>query len=173
MWDRIKSSLKYISQWSGKGVSLLTLIMALLMFTNAILSNVFQINFIALQESTTWLHAAVFMLGAAYTLQSNEHVRVDIFYRQYSAKTQAIVDIAGTLLFLFPVSLFILISSWRYVSLSWKLGEASAEVGGLPALYLLKSLVIVMPILLLIEGCHQIMNNIEKFQQAKHEESVS
>jgi TRAP-type mannitol/chloroaromatic compound transport system permease small subunit len=172
MWSNIKSLLGGISRVAGKSVSYCTLLMVLGMFTSTLLSkissltghNLAGISLIALQESVTWLHAAVFMLGAAYTLQQNEHVRVDIFYNRFSQKTKAIIDIVGTLIFLLPVSVFILISSWRYVALSWKLGEASAEAGGLPGVYLLKTLVIVMPLLLIIEGLHQLMEKIDQLR---------
>ncbi len=146
-----------IAIWSGKGVSFLTLLMVGLMFLSTMLSNLFRVNAIALQESATWLHAIVFMLGAAYTLQKDEHVRVDIFYRRWSLKKQAIVNSVGTLFFLLPTCVFIIYSSWPYVTLSWRLSEASAEVGGLPGLYLLKTIILVMPILLIIEGLHQLM----------------
>ena len=167
MWESIRKSLQAVGQWSGKGVSFLTLLMVFGMLTNALLSNLFSINFIALQESTTWLHATVFMLGAAYTLQHNEHVRVDIFYQRSSKKTQAWIDIAGTLIFLFPVCIFIFVSSLSYVKLSWRLSEASQEVGGLPAIYLLKTLVLIMPILLIIEGLHQILLKADVIKTTK------
>ncbi|WP_144392629.1 TRAP transporter small permease subunit [Pleionea sediminis] len=163
MWASVKGVLSLIGRSAGKGISFLTLIMVVTMFVSTMLSNFFNTNFIALQESVTWMHAAVFMIGAAYTLQHNEHVRVDIFYQRFSSRTQATVDILGTLIFLLPVSIFILVSSWKYVSLSWKLSEASAEAGGLPGVYLLKTLVLVMPILLIIEGLHQLMINGEKW----------
>lgn len=175
MWSTTKALLASVSRFSGKGISYLTLLMVLGMFASTLLSkissitghNLSGISLIALQESVTWLHAAVFMLGAAYTLQQNEHVRVDIFYHRFSQKTQAIIDIVGTLIFLLPVSIFIFFSSWRYVSLSWKLGEASAEAGGLPGVYLLKTLVLVMPVLLIIEGLHQLMVKIDVLRAEK------
>lgn len=162
MLQLVRKILRQCSEYSGKFIAFATALMVLIMFTSTMLSQLLNINFIALQESVTWLHAAVFMLGAAYTLQHNEHVRVDIFYHRFSHKTQAIIDILGTLLFLFPLCIFILYSSWGFVDISWRLNESSAEAGGLPAVYLLKSLILVMPVLLMIEGLHQILCNIEK-----------
>ena len=103
MWNLFKTAVAKTGYYAGVGVSFMTLAMVLLMFTSAALSNLFSINFIALQESSTWIHAMVFMLGAAYTLQQNEHVRVDIFYQKYSARTRAWVDLVGTLVFLMPL----------------------------------------------------------------------
>ncbi|NVJ59157.1 MAG: TRAP transporter small permease subunit [Gammaproteobacteria bacterium] len=158
----VRKILASCANYTGKFIAFATALMVFIMFTSTLLSQLFSINFIALQESVTWLHAAVFMLGAAYTLQHNEHVRVDIFYHRFSNKTQAIIDIVGTILFLFPLCIFILYSSWGFVEVSWKLKEASAEAGGLPAVYLMKSLILIMPVLLIVEGVHQIVCNIEK-----------
>lgn len=88
-----------------------------------------------------YLHAAVFMLGCAHTLKADEHVRVDIFYRNWSAKTRAMIDLAGALLLLLPVNIFIFFMSWDYVATSWRLLEDSPEAGGLPLVFLLKSLI--------------------------------
>lgn len=172
-WAQVKRGLSWISRFSGKGIAYLTLLMVIAMFGSTLMSNLFNVNFIWLQESVTWIHAAVFMLGAAYTLQHNEHVRVDIFYHRFSARTQATIDIVGTLLFLLPVSVFILVTSWNYVMRSWQLAEASAEAGGLPAVYLLKTLTVVMPILLIIEGLHQLMINIDKWRASPHQPGIN
>jgi len=105
-----------------------------------------------MQESVLYLHATVFMLGAAYTLKHDQHVRVDLFYRRIGPRGRAWVDLAGTLLLLVPVCLFILDSSWDYVREAWAIREASPEAGGLPGVYLLKSLIPAMAVLLLIQG---------------------
>ncbi|WMS86154.1 TRAP transporter small permease subunit [Pleionea litopenaei] len=168
MWLLFRRGLASIAVGCGHGVSFLTIAMVAVMFTSTLMSQLFNINFIALQESVTWLHAAVFMLGAAYTLQRNEHVRVDIFYSKFSPRTQAIVDILGTLLFLFPMCGFILYSSISFVELSWRLSEGSAEAGGLPGVFLLKTLIWVMPVLIMIEGLNQILRNIDQWRHSSN-----
>jgi TRAP-type mannitol/chloroaromatic compound transport system permease small subunit len=107
---------------------------------------------IALQESITYLHAMVFMLGAAYTLQRNEHVRVDIFYQRFSERRKALVDVAGTLLFLIPCCFFIFWVSLDYVAAAWSIHEGSREAGGLPAVFLLKTLIPITAVLLGLQG---------------------
>jgi TRAP-type mannitol/chloroaromatic compound transport system permease small subunit len=107
-----------------------------------------------LQESVTWMHAAVFMLGGAYTLQRDEHVRVDIFYRGMSPARRAWVDILGIVIFLFPLCGFIIYESYDYVTASWAIHERSRDAGGLPYPFvsLLKSILVVMPILVALQG---------------------
>ena len=133
----------------GKTAAWLTLVMVLLTFAIVILRYGFSLGWIWLQESLTYLHVTVFMVVAAWTLQQDGHVRVDIFYSKMSEHSRAMVDLLGTLLFLVPFCLFILVTAWPYVGSSWKLLEASREAGGLPLVFLLKSLILIMPVLLL------------------------
>ena len=120
----------------------------------------FDIGSIALQELTTYLHATVFMLGISYTLKHDEHVRVDIFYRNFSEKSQAIVNVIGGLMFIFPMSIFIGWSSWDYVLASWSIMETSTENNGLPFIYLLKTVMLIMPFLLAIQGLITVAKNL-------------
>ena len=120
----------------------------------------FDIGSIALQELTTYLHSTVFMLGISYTLKHDEHVRVDIFYRNFSEKKQAIVNVIGGLMFIFPMSIFIGWSSWDYVLASWSIMETSTENNGLPFIYLLKTVMLIMPFLLAIQGLITVAKNL-------------
>jgi TRAP-type mannitol/chloroaromatic compound transport system permease small subunit len=119
-----------------------------------VLRYVFDTGFIWLQESVTWMHAVVFMMGAASTLQRDEHVRVDVFYRELDARRKAIIDIAGVVIFLLPLCLFLVWVAWDFVAASWKIREASRESGGLPypMVPLLKSVLILMPVTLGLQG---------------------
>ena len=112
----------------------------------------FEIGSVALQELTTYLHSIIFMLGISYTLKHDGHVRVDIFYRNFSEKRQALVNVIGGLMFIFPISIFIGWSSWEYVLASWSIMETSTENNGLPFTYLLKTVMLIMPFLLAIQG---------------------
>ena len=115
---------------------------------------------IALQEIMTYLHTSLFMLGAAYTLKHDGHVRVDVFYQYMSATKKCWVNILGTVFLLFPTCLFVLIICFPYVSSSWAIGEHSIESSGLPWLFLLKSLLLVQPVLLMIQGLAEILRNV-------------
>ena len=151
--DRFAEATRRIIAW-------LTLCMVLITFSVVILRYLFQSGSIALQESVSYLHACVFMLGAAYTLKHDGHVRVDILYQRYSARTRAWIDLLGTLLLLFPVCLFILFSSLEYVTASWSIQEGSREAGGLDGVFLLKTTIPVMAVLLLLQGCSIILHKV-------------
>jgi TRAP-type mannitol/chloroaromatic compound transport system permease small subunit len=108
----------------------------------------------------TYLHATVFMLGAAYTLKHDGHVRVDIIYQKLSPYARAWIDLLGTLLLLFPVCLYMLYTSMGYVSAAWAIREGSREAGGLDGVYLLKTAIPVMAVLLLLQGCSLLLRNL-------------
>jgi TRAP-type mannitol/chloroaromatic compound transport system permease small subunit len=151
---------------TGKVVAWLTLVMVLLTFAIVVLRYGFNLGWIWMQESVTYMHAMVFMLAAAWTLQDEGHVRVDIFYRDRSAKHQAWVNFAGTIVFLIPVCVFLVLIGWDYVSSSWRLFEGSREAGGLPLVYLLKSLIILLPALLLVQAVPNLFKSLKVIRNA-------
>ncbi len=128
-----------------------SLLMVILMVLVVVLRYFFGIGNIALQESITYLHAALFTLAAAYTLALDEHVRVDVFYQHFSPRRKALVNVLGTLLLLMPVSLAILLLSWDYVLRSWA-GLENSDNGGLPLVFVLKTLLLVLPVMLILQG---------------------
>lgn len=150
--QNIINKLEQTSELSGRYLAWLTLFIVVVTFIVVVLRYVFDIGSIAMQESISYMHAFVFMLGAAYTLKHDSHVRVDIFYRKMNPKNKALVDLIGTLLLLFPVCLFILFTSWDYVLTSWSQFEESGEAGGLAYVYILKTALLIMPILLMVQG---------------------
>jgi len=152
--------LNRFAEATGRIIAWLTLCMVLITFSVVILRYLFQTGSIALQESVSYLHACVFMLGAAYTLKHDGHVRVDILYQRYSTRTRAWIDLLGTLLLLFPVCLFILFSSLEYVTTSWSIQEGSREAGGLDGVFLLKTTIPLMAVLLLLQGCSIILHSV-------------
>ena len=152
----------------GRSVAWLTVIMVLLTFTIVVLRYGFNLGWIWLQESLTYLHVMVFSIAAAWTLQQDGHVRVDIFYAGMTAKNRARVDLLGSLVFLVPFCIFVLVIAWPYVSNSWKLLESSREAGGLPVVFLLKSLMMVMTVLLLGQAFVNITDAWKALRHEKH-----
>jgi TRAP-type mannitol/chloroaromatic compound transport system permease small subunit len=144
----------------GRGIAWLTVAMVLVTFLVVVLRYVFSIGWIGMQESVVYFHGLVFMLGAAYTLKQNGHVRVDIFYEKMQPKARAWVDLLGALLLLIPFCVFVVYVSWNYVALSWSLLEGSREAGGLPGVFLLKTLIPVMAILVMLQGISQALRSI-------------
>jgi len=147
MLDRFSALLGKASAW-------LTLFMVLVTFVVVVLRYVFDAGLIWLQESVVWMHGFVFMVGAAYTFQQEEHVRVDIFYREMSLKRRAWVDLIGVAVFLLPLCALLGWKALDYVAVSWQLQEASRESGGLPypLIPLLKTILVVMPITVGLQG---------------------
>lgn len=156
---RVARWLERINLWLGQVTAWLALAMVLVTFLVVVLRYAFDLGWIAMQESVTYMHAALFMLASAYTLGRNGHVRVDIFYQRFSPRARAWVDLLGTLFLLVPVCLFILLSSVGYVRESWHLMEGSREAGGLPGVWLLKSLIVLMPIFMLVQGAVWMLRN--------------
>ena len=141
-----------VSEAIGRAVSWLALAMVLIACFVVAGRYGFAWGRVWLQESYVWLHGILFMLAAGYTLRHDGHVRVDIFYRPASARYKAWVDLFGALFLLAPVAVLVLVVSWPYVLQSWLRLEASREAGGLPGLYLLKSVILVFCGLILAQG---------------------
>ncbi len=146
----------------GRATAWLTLLMVIITFAIVVMRYIFGTGFIWMQQSLSWMHAAVFMLGAAYTLQADEHVRVDIFYRGTSENRRAWVNLVGVLLFVFPLCITLFYQSYAYVSISWSIGEISRDAGGLPypAIPLLKSFLFLMPLTVSLQGLSLLLQSL-------------
>jgi TRAP-type mannitol/chloroaromatic compound transport system permease small subunit len=158
--SKIRHWLKKIVSVLGKSVAWLTVPMVFLTFAIVILRYGFNLGWIWLQESVTYLHAMVFMLAAAWAFQTDDHVRVDIFYRDRTPRQKALVNLLGTVFLLVPVCVFLLFVSWDYVMGSWAVQEGSRHAGGLPLVYLQKTLILLLPAFLLLQGVVAIQDAI-------------
>ena len=156
-------SIDVITETTGKLIAWLTFLMVLLTFTIVVLRYGLNLGWVAMQESVIYFHGLVFMLGAAYTLKADGHVRVDIFYQKFSAKNKALVNMLGTIFLLLPVCIFIFTISFDYVLTSWRILEKSPEAGGLPLVYLNKSLLLLLAVSLALQGMAEIGRNILVF----------
>jgi|TARA_B110000879_G_scaffold24360_1_gene32369 TRAP-type mannitol/chloroaromatic compound transport system permease small subunit len=160
IFQHLISGIDSFTDLTGRAVSWLTLLMVVLTVVIVVLRYYFESGSIALQESITYLHGVVFMLGIAFTLQRGGHVRVDIFYRGFTAQKKALVDFIGGILFLLPVCLLIFTFSWDYVMASWAIGETSEERSGIAGIYLLKTLLLLMPATLILQGIAETLRNL-------------
>jgi TRAP-type mannitol/chloroaromatic compound transport system permease small subunit len=142
------------SDATGSLTAWLTLCMVLVTFVIVVMRYVFDAGLIWLQEALIWMHATVFMVGAAYTLRHEGHVRVDVFYRKFGRRGQAWVDLLGVLLLLLPVCAFLAVKSYDFALTSWSMHEASRESGGLPypLLPLIKTVLVIMPLTVGLQG---------------------
>ena len=150
--EKLCNKIDALNEFIGRIIAWFVLAMVCVTFLVVVLRYGFNFGRIAMQESITYMHALIFMLAGAYTLKHNEHVRVDIFYHDMSIKNKAIVDLFGTLFLLLPFTVFVVWISFDYVSTSWKLLESSREAGGLPFVYILKTLIPIMAALLFIQA---------------------
>jgi TRAP-type mannitol/chloroaromatic compound transport system permease small subunit len=120
---------------------------------------IFNIGSIGMQELVMYLHGCVFMIGIAFTLKEGGHVRVDVLHEKLSEKNKAIIDIIGTLFFLMPFCFFIFFISLEYVRFAWTVQESSPDPGGLPGVFLLKTLIPIMAILVGFQGISETLKN--------------
>ena len=144
----------------GRGAAWLALIMVLLQFTVVLMRYVFGIGSIFMQEGVIYLHGALFLVGAGYTLLHGGHVRVDIFYRDARPRRKALIDLLGTVLFLLPVCVVIGWASLPYVAQSWVNLEGSRETSGIPAVFVLKSFILLFVVLIALQGVSLLLYSI-------------
>ncbi|MBL4659866.1 MAG: TRAP transporter small permease subunit [Alcanivoracaceae bacterium] len=134
----------------GDALGILILLMIIISFLTVLVHYLFNVISIPVQELIVYLHSAVFMLGIVYAYHHNKHVRIDIFYQNLGAKKQKQINQAGTILLLIPLFVFIFYVSFNYVLSSWSKLEGSPESGGLPFVYGLKTLILILPISMIL-----------------------
>lgn len=160
--NRFIAFLDSINRHVGGLIRWFALLMVLIQFAVVVMRYALGYSSIAVNESVLYLHAAVFMLGAGYTLLVDGHVRVDIFYAKLTARGQAIIDCCGHVLLLMPAMLALLYWSWPSVYSAWKIKEGAISVGGVPATWLLKLLIPAFCLLLLIQSLACLLRNVLK-----------
>ncbi len=143
--DRLNQKIGVFVSWL---TTLLVLVVCYDVFTRYVMNN----SMVAVQELQWHMFSVIFLIGAAFTLKENGHVRVDVFYARLSPRGQALVDLVGCLLFLIPFSLLVIYTSKTFVMMSWSIGEISPDPGGLPARYLLKAMIPAGFVLVLLQG---------------------
>ncbi len=158
--DRINLGVGRVIRW-------LALAMVLVQFGVVVLRYVFGVSSIALNESVLYMHATLFMLGAGYTLLVDDHVRVDIFQSRASDRGKALIDVAGHLVLLIPSILALLYWSWPSVRNAWAIYEGPISVGGIPAVFLLKSLIPAFCLLLVIQSLACLMRNLLRLKAGR------
>ena len=152
----------------GEYISWFIIFMVIIQLIIVMARYIFGIGFLKLQELLIYLHGLSFTLAAGYTLLNDEHVRVDLIYRASSDMYKSMVNILGSLFFLIPFCLITYSTSLPYVKRSWKIFEGSPETSGLNAVFLLKTALIIFPLLLLIQAVSIIYRNIKKIIESKN-----
>jgi TRAP-type mannitol/chloroaromatic compound transport system permease small subunit len=141
-----------INRWVGLTLSWLALAVVLVCFVVVVQRYFFHSTQLWMQDLYVWLSGAMFTGVAGFALLRNDHVRVDIFYARWSARGKAIADLIGVLFFLLPFVIVVALYAFPFVSRSWRIYEGSANVGGMPGLFVLKSFILVFCALVGLQG---------------------
>ena len=156
---KIQRWIDVFNEWFGNIVIWLSTLMVLVVCYDVTTRYFFKKSSIAVQELEWHLFGFLFLLGAAYTLKHDRHVRVDVIYDRLSEKKRAFIDIIGTLLFLIPFSLLVIYTSKNFVINSFLIKEGSPNPGGLPYRFILKSAIPVGFFLVLLQGISLLIRN--------------
>ena len=154
---RLATGIQRAMEAIGRGVAWLTFAMAGMTGLVVALRYGFDTSAIPLQESVLYMHALVVMPGLAYALASDAHVRVDVFASRMTPRTRRIIDLTGHVMLLAPTCVTVAIVSWPYAAQSWRILEGSPEVGGIPAVFLLKTLIPLGAMLLLVQAAAMVV----------------
>ena len=165
----LSSLLKQINIIFGYICAFLVILMTLNVFAVVILRYVFGISFIWMQETYVWMHAFIFMLGAGYAYLNDDHVRIDIIYRNANKSYKIIINIVGNIFLLLPFLYIIWTFSLPFVYRSFQMNEISREAGGLPMIFILKSAILIFVILLFLQVISKIIDDILIFIQPESE----
>jgi TRAP-type mannitol/chloroaromatic compound transport system permease small subunit len=151
----------------GRAVAWLLLVVVLLQFGLVLARYAFGLGSIWLTETVIYAHATLFMLAAAWTLRAGGHVRVDVFYAEASPRTKAIIDLAGSVLLLFPFALVLVWLSVPYAARSWAILERSQESSGLPLVFVLKTLIPLFAALMALQGLAQAVRAVSVLRSGR------
>ena len=168
MLKLIISFFEKLNKFIGEYISWFIIFMVIIQLSIVMFRYIYGVGFLKLQELLIYLHGLSFTLAAAYTLLNDEHVRVDLIYRAASNKYKSLINIIGSLLFLIPFCIITFSTSLPYVKRSWKILEGSPETSGLNAVFILKTALIVFPLLLLFQGISIIYRNLINFIESKN-----
>ncbi len=158
--EKIAGLIDRINEWVGTGVSWLTTAMVVVVCYDVFTRYVLRKSSVAVQELEWHLFAVIFLLAAGYTLRHDKHVRVDVFYAKLSRKKKALIDLAGTVIFLIPFTVLVIWSSLGFVENSFRIMESSPDPGGLPFRYLLKACIPVGFVLLLLQALSLLIKSL-------------
>ena len=162
--NQITRSLDFFSEMTGRFCSWFVALMTLITCLVVVMRYGLDLGSVLLQDVVLYFHGALFLLGSSFALKRNAHVRVDIFYREFSEKKKAFVDLVGHCLFLQPVCWVIFLFSWGFVEFSWRIMEVSADPDGLPFVYLQKSLLIALCLFMALQSFSEILKSILKIK---------
>ncbi|WP_420582716.1 TRAP transporter small permease subunit [Reichenbachiella sp.] len=155
--NRFAKNINQFTEKTGRLVSWLSLLLVILIGLDVVLRYALNWSSSANQELEWHLFATLFLLGSAYALKHDKHVRVDVFYSRFSETKKAWVNLIGTIIFLIPFCLVVIQTSIPFVIDAWKIAESSPEPGGLPHRFIIKSTIPIGASLLLIQAISEVL----------------
>ncbi len=161
-----------VQEWAGAVAAFLTSILVLLVVGDVVGRYVFNVGSVALQELEWHIFSIIFLLAAGYTFKRGEHVKIDVLYNRFTKKRQALVDIAGTVVLLFSFTGFVIWYSIDFIWSSYLIHEGSPDPGGLPARYLLKTMIPAGFILLLMQGVVFLLDAVKRYKNGEEKKSA-
>ncbi|MCG8329218.1 MAG: TRAP transporter small permease subunit [Chitinophagales bacterium] len=167
--NQIVSSIQQLNEWAGKGISWLTTLLVLLVCFDVVTRYLFSDTQAWIMELEWHLFALIFIIGAGYAFKHDRHVRVDLFYANFSERDKAWVNLIGAILFLLPWTALMIYASFDYALISYQIGEGSPDPGGLPARYVIKFAVTVGMSLLFLQGLASLIESIQVLVNGKTE----
>ena len=171
--QRLTALLDGLAELLGRFASVFAPLMVLVTCYIVVTRYVLNSGSVAVQDMVAYCNALIFTFGAGYTLKHDAHVRVDIFYSAASARTKALVNLLGSLLLLLPVMSFLLWACWNYVASAWAIREGSPDTGGLPYVYLLKTLILVMGAVLISQGLAEALRSLTQLLQGQPNQGLA
>ena len=188
MIESIQHKLDRILLWVGNIASFLLFVLVGIMAYNVIARYAFNASSLGLEELSWHIYAAIFLLGIPYTLSSDSHVRVDILYEKFTPRTQALINLVGSSIFLLPTCLIIIWTGWNFTMASYQLGaqpdnissfftqlitagigERSQDSGGLLNRWIIKGVIPFSFLLLLLATISLFLKNLQLFLTSKNE----
>ncbi|MBW1711886.1 MAG: TRAP transporter small permease subunit [Deltaproteobacteria bacterium] len=158
--EKIVRVIDGLNRIMGQVAGWMVLALVLITVYDVVMRYVFRAGSVGIQEAEWHLYSANFLLAAGWTLLNRGHVRVDMLYQRFKLKTKAWVDVVGSVLFCIPYCLLILWAAWPFVLDSWVLNEGSPDPGGLPARYVLKTIILVSFVLLGFQAISETIKNV-------------
>ena len=158
--SKLSNFIDLLTEQVGKLIAWLTLILVAIIGVDVLLRYAFNKSTAALFEIEWHLFAILFLVGAGYTLRHDKHVRVDVFYSRFSEKTKAWVNLIGAILFLIPFCIVVIKTSIPFVTASYQIMESSADPGGLPYRFIVKSFIPIGMSFLLLQGISESLKSL-------------
>jgi len=149
---RVVSTIESLVAWIGKAAGYLNLLLILVIVVDVTLRALFDQTAAWVGELSWHLFAVIFLLGIPYALQQDRHVRVDLFYERFSPEHKRLVNIVGTLIFLLPWAIVLLVTGWSFAAEAWASGEGSPNPNGITTFFPIKAMIPFAAALLILQG---------------------